>query len=154
MCYPHLPIIGMTCASCANRIERTLTTTPGVRRAAVNLSTSRATVEYDPQHLGVRHLIETVASTVYGTIGIARADFVVDDSARPAASSQPLEQHLVRLAGTARASFNLATLDVRAEYLPGATDPRAIRRRTTAPARPTRRVSSCTARRGSACIRR
>src|SRR5688500_9150840 len=43
-----LPITGMTCAACANRIERQLTRAPGVRSAGVNLATNRATVEFDP----------------------------------------------------------------------------------------------------------
>ena len=39
-----LPITGMTCAACANRIERSLNKTPGVRKAGVNYATGRATV--------------------------------------------------------------------------------------------------------------
>ena len=42
-----LPIEGMTCASCANRIERRLNEVDGVT-ATVNYATERATVEYDP----------------------------------------------------------------------------------------------------------
>ena len=34
-----LPIEGMTCASCVNRIERFLKKTPGVEEASVNLAT-------------------------------------------------------------------------------------------------------------------
>lgn len=42
-----LPITGMTCASCANRIERRLNKIEGVE-ATVNFATERATVDYDP----------------------------------------------------------------------------------------------------------
>ena len=38
-----LPIEGMTCASCVNRIERYLAKTPGVETATVNLATEVAT---------------------------------------------------------------------------------------------------------------
>src|ERR1041384_490923 len=79
-----LPITGMTCAACARRIERKLNRTPGVQRAGVNFATSRATVEYDPQAADVSHLIEAVREIGYGTAGTTRADFIVDDSARPA----------------------------------------------------------------------
>lgn len=123
-----LPITGMTCAACARRIEHKLSIAPGVRQAGVNFATSRATVEYDPQRTGVRQLIETVKDVGYGTAGTARADFIVDDSARPSGSSQPLEKHLNAQRGIVNASFNLGTMEVRVEYLPGATDVSAIRR--------------------------
>ena len=63
-----LPITGMTCAACANRIERTLTKTPGVRKAGVNLATNRATVEYDPRTTGVRELIARIEDAGYGVV--------------------------------------------------------------------------------------
>ena len=45
----ELPITGMTCASCANRIERKLNKLDGVT-ATVNYATEKATVEYDAGH--------------------------------------------------------------------------------------------------------
>ena len=123
-----LPITGMTCAACARRIERKLSKATGVEHAGVNFATSRATVEYDPQATGVRQLIDTVRDAGYGTAGTSRADFIVDDSARPAGSSAQLEHHLNRLPGVALASFNLSTMEVRVEYLLGATEVKSIRR--------------------------
>ncbi|HYY58568.1 MAG TPA: heavy metal translocating P-type ATPase, partial [Pyrinomonadaceae bacterium] len=122
-----LPITGMTCAACARRIERKLSKASGVRRAGVNFATSRATVEYDPRATGISRLIETVKEVGYGTTGAARAIFIVDDSARPAGSSQQLEKHLRAVPGVIDASFNLATMEVSVEYLPGSTDVRSIR---------------------------
>ena len=43
----RLPIAGMTCASCAGRIERALGAVPGVLRATVNLATETADVATD-----------------------------------------------------------------------------------------------------------
>jgi Cu+-exporting ATPase len=123
-----LPITGMTCAACARRIERKLAKQAGVRAANVNFATARATVEYDPQAIGVGGLIETVKDVGYGTTGAAQAVFIVDDSARPSGSGQPLEKHLCKLRGVAGASFNLAAMELRVEYLPGATDGATIRR--------------------------
>jgi Cu+-exporting ATPase len=122
-----LPITGMSCAACARRIEVGLGRAPGVRRAGVNYATSRATVEYDPEQCGVRDLMRVVEDVGYGTAGTARADFVVDDSARPSGSAQPLEKHLQRVRGVVQADFNLSTMEVRVEYLPGATDVRTLR---------------------------
>ncbi|HEX8653152.1 MAG TPA: heavy metal translocating P-type ATPase [Pyrinomonadaceae bacterium] len=123
-----LPITGMTCAACARRIERKLSKAAGVTSASVNFATSRATVEYKPESTGIRELIKTVKDMGYGAGASGRADFIVDDSARPAGSSQPLEKRLHALDGVTNASFNLATLEVRVEYLQGATDARKIRR--------------------------
>jgi copper chaperone CopZ len=51
-----LPVIGMTCASCVNRIERFLARADGVGAAVVNLATERATVRFDPDvHRPHRH---------------------------------------------------------------------------------------------------
>ena len=47
----ELPITGMTCASCANRIERKLNKLEGVT-ASVNYATEKARVEFDPGLLG------------------------------------------------------------------------------------------------------
>jgi Cu+-exporting ATPase len=48
----ELPVAGMTCASCAARIESSLGGLPGVSVAAVNFATNRATVTYDPTVTG------------------------------------------------------------------------------------------------------
>ena len=50
----QLPIEGMSCASCVNRIERYLRKTPGVAEANVNLATEVATVTYLPEIAGLR----------------------------------------------------------------------------------------------------
>lgn len=123
-----LPITGMTCAACARRVESGLARAPGVRRATVNFANSRATVEYDPTHTAVKDLIEVVRQAGYNIAGTARADFVVDDSARPSDSSRPLESHLGRTKGVAVATFNLATMEVRIDYLPSVVTIAELRR--------------------------
>ena len=112
-----LPITGMSCVSCARRVEKQLGGMPGVQRAAVNCASARATVEYDPGQIGIRDLMEEIERTGYDTAGSAKADFVVDDSARPSGSSQQLEEHLNALPGVVKTNFNLATRKVQVEYL-------------------------------------
>jgi Cu+-exporting ATPase len=60
-----LPIEGMTCASCVNRIERFLTKTPGVETAAVNLATEKATILVDPSLAGRDELVKAVEAAGY-----------------------------------------------------------------------------------------
>ena len=56
----QLPIDGMTCASCVNRIERFLRKTPGVAEANVNLATEVATVRYLPEVAGYDELARAI----------------------------------------------------------------------------------------------
>ncbi|MGH2746197.1 MAG: heavy metal translocating P-type ATPase [Thermoleophilaceae bacterium] len=60
----ELPIEGMTCASCAGRIEKRLNELDGVT-ASVNFATERATVDYDPDSLAPERLVEAVADAGY-----------------------------------------------------------------------------------------
>src|SRR6266536_4032393 len=61
----QLELEGMTCASCATRIERKLNKLEGVQ-AAVNYATEEATVKYDPRRVRVDDLIRAVEAAGYG----------------------------------------------------------------------------------------
>jgi P-type Cu+ transporter len=60
-----LPIEGMTCASCVNRIERFLGKTPGVATATVNLATEMATIRYLPEVTGRAELVGAIEAAGY-----------------------------------------------------------------------------------------
>ncbi|WP_436736922.1 heavy metal translocating P-type ATPase [Streptomyces sp. BBFR102] len=61
----ELSVGGMTCASCAARVEKKLNRMPGVT-ATVNYATEKAKVAYEPgEDLGVADLIATVVRTGY-----------------------------------------------------------------------------------------
>jgi Cu+-exporting ATPase len=60
------PVSGMTCAACARSIERTLSHTPGVDRASVNLATNTATVEYDPAQVQPRDFVAAIVDLGFG----------------------------------------------------------------------------------------
>jgi P-type Cu+ transporter len=61
----QLPIEGMTCASCVNRIERFLRATDGVESASVNLATEIATIRYLPDIAGRAQLVGAVEAAGY-----------------------------------------------------------------------------------------
>jgi P-type Cu+ transporter len=122
-----LPITGMTCAACANRIEKQLNKHSGVEKASVNFATAKATINYDPQQTSVSSLIQTVKDVGYDTVPPSRVEFVVDDSARPSGSSVQLENHLSKQPGVVSVNFNLATMEVAVEYLSDVTTAKAIR---------------------------
>jgi Cu+-exporting ATPase len=61
----QLPIEGMTCASCVNRIERFLRKTDGVEDASVNLATEIATIRYVPELADREGLVGAVEAAGY-----------------------------------------------------------------------------------------
>src|SRR5215208_3355049 len=61
-----LPIQGMTCASCANRIERKLNKLDGVE-ATVNFATQQASVSFDTAAVEPTQLVDAVESAGYAT---------------------------------------------------------------------------------------
>jgi P-type Cu+ transporter len=86
----ELPIEGMTCASCAVRVEKKLNKLEGVA-AAVNYATERASVEYDAEAVSPEELVAAVESAGY------RASLQRDDGVEPAAedSVAPLRRRLL-----------------------------------------------------------
>ena len=58
-------IEGMTCASCAMRVEKGLRRVPGVKDAAVNLATELASVTYDPSQTGIEQMVQKVEAVGY-----------------------------------------------------------------------------------------
>ena len=60
-----LPVEGMTCASCVNRIERFLGRAEGVETASVNLASEQATVRFDPSRIDRSGIVETIKAAGY-----------------------------------------------------------------------------------------
>ncbi len=58
-------IVGMHCASCANRNERSITKLSGVTEANVNYATNNATVTYDPEKISEQQLHQAVIDNGY-----------------------------------------------------------------------------------------
>ena len=60
-----LPITGMTCASCVNRIDRFLRKADGVSEVSVNLATESATIRYLPEITGAADLARVISNAGY-----------------------------------------------------------------------------------------
>jgi P-type Cu+ transporter len=73
----ELEIGGMTCASCAARVEKKLNKLDGVE-ASVNYATELASVAYDPGHVRVPDLVRTVEAAGYTAALPSDADAKVD----------------------------------------------------------------------------
>jgi Cu+-exporting ATPase len=71
-----LPIQGMTCASCVNRVEKALSSLKGVIQVNVNLAMERASVEYIPEEVTVRNLKKAVQDAGYQVLEVKEEDIV------------------------------------------------------------------------------
>lgn len=111
-----LPVTGMTCANCVATVERNLKKVDGVEQAMVNLSSERATVEFNPLLTGLDDLIARIQRSGYD-VATGEADLLVhrmsDDN-----DARRLERTLGELEGIMAASVNFATERARATYVP------------------------------------
>jgi Cu+-exporting ATPase len=111
-----LPITGMTCANCVATVERNLKKVNGVNSAIVNLSSERATVEFDPKLAALPELIQRVERAGYG-IASGEAELWVrglsDDN-----DARRLEKLFLSQDGVVDASVSFATERARINYIP------------------------------------
>ncbi|HEX2162060.1 MAG TPA: heavy metal translocating P-type ATPase [Thermoleophilaceae bacterium] len=84
-----LPIAGMTCASCATRIEKRLNRLDGVD-AAVNYATEKATVAYDPRTVETDDLVAAVEAAGYQAV-VPVVDAGGGEEAPPAAEDSTVQ---------------------------------------------------------------
>src|SRR5712692_4705937 len=131
-----LALEGMTCASCAMRIEKGLKKVPGVREASVNLATERASVTYDPLQTGIEQMLQKVDAVGYKAIPLVipmpspvlkepetESHVVLDLEGMTCAScAMRIEKGLRRVSGVKEASVNLATERADVTYDPTQTD--------------------------------
>ncbi len=95
-----LPVEGMTCASCVNRIERFLKRTPGVEDAVVNLATEIATIQYLPGQVGRTELVGAIEAAGYdvrATAALAPSDDAGVEAARARETRDLLLRALVSI---------------------------------------------------------
>ncbi len=84
-----LPIEGMTCASCVNRIERFVNRVDGVAEANVNLATEKARIRFDPGATSVEELKTAVRAAGY-EVGEMPAPASAAAGAEPAVDAHDL----------------------------------------------------------------
>jgi Cu+-exporting ATPase len=93
-----LPIAGMTCASCANTVEKALGKAAGVTKASVNFATKIATVMYDPASTDPAKLAATVNATGYEAT-VPEAAATKDDEELGVLSGMTPDEHAHMHAG-------------------------------------------------------
>ncbi|MGE5586309.1 MAG: heavy metal translocating P-type ATPase [Bacillota bacterium] len=119
-----LRITGMTCASCAARVEQALARSEGVFSAHVNLATERATIVYDPSRTSASRLVDRVRDAGYD-VGLATATLAVSGMTCASCAAR-VERALRRAPGVIDAAVNLATERATVRYSPDETSPAGL----------------------------
>lgn len=113
-----LKVTGMTCAACANRIEKVLNKMDGVE-ANVNLAMEKATIKYDPSKQTIADIETKIENLGYG---VATEKVTLDiEGMTCAACATRIEKGLNRMEGVTSAAVNLATNSAVVEYKEGVT---------------------------------
>src|SRR5687768_1430620 len=111
-----LPITGMTCANCVATVERNLKKLDGVNTAVVNLSSERATVDYEPTKLKLTDMIARVERAGYG-VATGEAELIIkrlaDDN-----DARRLEKVLLKLEGVVEGQVSYANEKAQVRYIP------------------------------------
>ncbi|HEY5692133.1 MAG TPA: heavy metal translocating P-type ATPase [Cyclobacteriaceae bacterium] len=114
-----IPIKGMTCASCASRIEKSLSDVEGVIQANVNLATERAKVTLNGQNRGAGDLVKAVQDTGYD---VPTETMILPIGGMTCASCVTrVEGALNKVVGVLNATVNLATERATVTFIPGVT---------------------------------
>lgn len=111
-----LQITGMTCAACANRIEKGLGKIDGVAAVNVNFAMEQASVHYDPAKVDRSRLEETIKKLGYDTVKEV-VQFKLEGMTCAACASR-IEKGLSRMPGVTSATVNFAMETARVEYSP------------------------------------
>lgn len=88
-----IPVTGMTCAACSSRIQKTLSNTPGVSSANVNLMMGNATISFHPESVSASALVDSIRDTGYGAeMPSAQEDAFAEQAARDASQIEEFKE--------------------------------------------------------------
>ncbi|MGR6003688.1 heavy metal translocating P-type ATPase [Bacillus cereus] len=112
----NLQISGMTCAACANRIEKGLKKVEGVHEANVNFALEKTKIMYDPTKTNPQQFKEKVESLGYGIVS-DKAEFTVSGMTCATCANR-VEKRLNKLDGVNKATVNFALESATVDFNP------------------------------------
>ncbi|MDF3005690.1 MAG: heavy metal translocating P-type ATPase [Oscillospiraceae bacterium] len=77
-----IPIGGMTCAACAQRVEKGIKKLEGITSVSVNFATEKATVVYNPQALRLSAIREAIEKAGYKALEMNKTNAANEDKVR------------------------------------------------------------------------
>lgn len=112
-----IPVRGLSCASCVDKVEKGLLSTEGVIGAKVNLATEKASIEYSESITQPGDLIQAIQDLGYEA-GAEYLTFPIDGISC-ASCVNKIQKALTETEGIASATVNFAVEQATVEYLPG-----------------------------------
>ncbi len=73
-----IPIKGMSCAACVQRVQDALSSLDGVIEASVNFATEKATIEYIPSQVGIREFRRIIRDAGYDIVSAEKGEDIVE----------------------------------------------------------------------------
>jgi Cu+-exporting ATPase len=113
-----IKVVGMTCATCSQTINRALLAVRGVNDASVNLATETAYIEYNDQETNERALVDVIRDSGYDITSAPQKLILRIGGMTCAMCVQTIEEVLNELDGVIDASVNLATEKAMVTYDP------------------------------------
>ena len=114
-------IEGMTCASCAQTVEKAAKKVRGVTQASVNLATEKLSIEYNEPTFSVENLQKALNDSGYELIAQeGKTQTFAIEGMTCASCAQTIEEAVGKLSGVDKASVNLATEKMQVSYNPSA----------------------------------
>lgn len=113
----RLPVEGMTCAACANRIEKGLSRLDGTESVNVHFALEEASVAYDPDQTNLSDIVNKIENLGY-EVRKEKVDFEISGMTCAACASR-IEKGLKRLIGVDDVSVNLAMETANVSFYPG-----------------------------------
>ena len=116
----NMKLSGMTCAACAQRIEKVTAKLPGVSQASVNFAAEKLAITFDEQQISAQQIQDAVSKAGYEAIAESEDKEITIPigGMTCAACSQRIEKVIGRMAGVSSSTVNLATEKATIKYNP------------------------------------
>jgi len=90
-----LKLRGMSCASCANSIEKAINSIPGVSECNVNFGAEQATVKYNPQKTDIKQIQDAVDAAGYSANPLQEQEMITGEDDEEKAARQAESRDLM-----------------------------------------------------------
>jgi Cu+-exporting ATPase len=140
----YLRLKGMSCASCANTIEKAINKLAGVAECSVNFATAQGKVAYNPQKTNLQEIQQAVTDAGYEAVPPQETERSEDSDAESvqvvnlgiqgmscASCANAIEQAVNKVAGVEECHVNFAASQAKVAYNPQTTDLQHIQQAVT-----------------------